>query len=665
MNDSSRLESGDRRRFPIWAWFAAINLIVVVAAVTVIVAYLNREQHRIVNPAGQPTATLQPKHEQVSPNDIVPSNAPLDGKRDGGNGPETNSLETTARSTTAPLTTADVVAKVQEGVVLLTTYGSGGEKVGYGSGFVIDSKGLVATNFHVLRRASSADVEFHNHDKIKVKGIRAWDMAADLAILELVNLPTKTSVLEFSATTERPDAEDVIAIGHPQQFKFTTTTGILSAVRKTAELPPEYRRMLGAKSDDVWLQTNAVISGGSSGGPLLDRAGRVIGINTWVSGNYSFAIDVRHLVALQKKMKSDTQSLVDLTGPDERFARLIAEFQQKAQWFNVEWEDATSEAQRLELEASKHPASEYAPRLYDLAVEFENAPIAFDCLVWACQIAGQVSAPAKCDEPLRRAADRFAEKYPNDPRLIELMLGLRGSLRPGAWYLMQRIGEKTTDKETQGIALYCCANCRLGSGKEEDSNTAIEMFEKVIQEYPEVIYHCSDPRHPQHFIAEESKELLYQAKNLSIGRQAMSVRGKGIDGVAFKLDDYRGKVVLLDFWSDWCPPCQQMWPHERQLVEELKDAPFAMIGVYSGTRTVLQKLVDDKTITWKNWVEEEKGPIADQWRVSAFPTIYVLDHEGVIRFQARGYVPDAELSKWIQELVDKVPKTVPPTPSGQ
>jgi S1-C subfamily serine protease len=199
MNDSSRLESGDRRRFPIWAWFAAINLTVAVAAVAVIIEYLNREQHRINNPAGQPTATLQPKHEQVSPNDIVPSNAPLDGKSDGGNGPETSPLETTMRSATAPLTTADVVAKVQEGVVLLTTYGSGGEKVGYGSGFVIDSMGLVATNFHVLRGASSADVEFHNHVKIKVKGVRAWDMAADLAILELVNVPTKTSVLELSA----------------------------------------------------------------------------------------------------------------------------------------------------------------------------------------------------------------------------------------------------------------------------------------------------------------------------------------------------------------------------------------------------------------------------------------------------------------------------------
>ena len=86
----------------------------------------------------------------------------------------------------------------------------------------------------------------------------------------------------------------MIAIGHPQGFKFTTTTGIISAVHTTAELPDPYREAIRAPAEQVWIQTNAAISGGNSGGPLLNRAGEVIGINTWVAAgqNLGFAVDV-------------------------------------------------------------------------------------------------------------------------------------------------------------------------------------------------------------------------------------------------------------------------------------------------------------------------------------------------------------------------------------
>ena len=76
-----------------------------------------------------------------------------------------------------------------------------------------------------------------------------------------------------------------------------------------------------------------------------------------------------------------------------------------------------------------------------------------------------------------------------------------------------------------------------------------------------------------------------------------------------------------------------MYPHERSLVEKLKDKPFALLGINSDPKERLQTIIDDKTITWRSWWDggNTNGPIATRWNVRGWPTIYVLDHKGVIR----------------------------------
>src|SRR5690606_27043253 len=138
------------------------------------------------------------------------------------------------------------------------------------------------TNYHVVSAAAKASVQFRDGEKFPVKGYRAYDPSADLAILELEKKPAKIEPLRLAETEELRQGSEVIAIGHPQGFKFTTTTGIVSGVYRTGELPEDARWFLDAPESNVWIQTNAVISNGSSGGPLLNQRGEVIGINTWI-----------------------------------------------------------------------------------------------------------------------------------------------------------------------------------------------------------------------------------------------------------------------------------------------------------------------------------------------------------------------------------------------
>ena len=76
-----------------------------------------------------------------------------------------------------------------------------------------------------------------------------------------------------------------------------------------------------------------------------------------------------------------------------------------------------------------------------------------------------------------------------------------------------------------------------------------------------------------------------------------------------------------------------MIPHEKEMVEKFKDKPFALIGINSdGDRSVVQKILKDNEITWRSALDgTTRGPLATAWNVRGWPTIYVIDAEGVIR----------------------------------
>ena len=75
-----------------------------------------------------------------------------------------------------------------------------------------------------------------------------------------------------------------------------------------------------------------------------------------------------------------------------------------------------------------------------------------------------------------------------------------------------------------------------------------------------------------------------------------------------------------------------MLPFERSLVEKWKEAPFALVGVNTDPPKTLSKFVENGTITWRNFRDERVGgPISVKWDIGGWPTIYILDHKGVIR----------------------------------
>ncbi len=97
-----------------------------------------------------------------------------------------------------------------------------------------------------------------------------------------------------------------------------------------------------------------------------------------------------------------------------------------------------------------------------------------------------------------------------------------------------------------------------------------------------------------------------------------------------------------------------MYPHERSLVKRLAGEPFALLGINSDQdREALKTVMKEEEITWRSWWDggSTSGPIASQWNVQGWPTIYVLDAEGVIRFKnVRGEKMDEAVDTLLAEI---------------
>jgi len=151
---------------------------------------------------------------------------------------------------------------------------------------------------------------------------------------------------------------------------------------------------------------------------------------------------------------------------------------------------------------------------------------------------------------------------------------------------------------------------------------------------------------------------LKNASLLRVGQVAPDIAGEALDGTKFKLSEQRGKITVLVFWASWCAPCMAMVPHDKKLAERMKGKPFALIGVNGDEDKEKAKEAEKKNeMTWPSFcgvTEQRDGTIAKAWNISAWPTIYVLDADGVIQFVGHG--PSAKMDKLVDVLVGKLEK---------
>jgi S1-C subfamily serine protease len=216
------------------------------------------------------------------------------------------------------LTAADIYQRYAPGVVFVRSeiiqqtdnpfdpFGGAQKSEATGSGFVIDASGDILTNNHVIDGATAGSITVQFADKKTVKAkVVGKDPSTDLALLKVDPEGLALKALPLGSSKDVHVGDPTIAIGNPFGLDRTLTTGVVSALQRQIQAPN------GFAIKDV-IQTDAAINPGNSGGPLIDAAGRVIGINSQIEtgGNGSqgnvgigFAVPIDTAKAILENLK--------------------------------------------------------------------------------------------------------------------------------------------------------------------------------------------------------------------------------------------------------------------------------------------------------------------------------------------------------------------------
>ena len=243
-------------------------------------------------------------------------------------------------------------------------------------------------------------------------------------------------------------------------------------------------------------------------------------------------------------------------------------------------------------------------------------------------------------EATNKAAVILTKHHSQNEQMAAVCKNLQIFPCPAGEKLMRALLEKSPHRPVQGYARYSLAGCLQSRGEWLIRNDAAPERDRLKEEaerlLEQVVKQYADLTHDSTTLGKAAAVRLFALRHLAIGKTAPEIEGEDIDGKPMKLSDYRGKVVLVSFWATWCGPCMAAVPHERSLVKRLDEKPFALLGINADQdRDAVKPVIAKEGITWPSWWDggSASGPIASQWNISVWPTLYLLDGQGVVRYK--------------------------------
>ncbi len=228
------------------------------------------------------------------------------------------------------------------------------------------------------------------------------------------------------------------------------------------------------------------------------------------------------------------------------------------------------------------------------------------------------------------------EHYIDDLRLNRMLLGLIRFGGERGVDLVDRVVARSDERELRAKAAFWSATERLMDV--DDLATPPSVRASVRAEVARMARLVADEYSDVEVFRGESggdaiKPVLYALENLAIGSVLPEATAKRIRGDTESLIQYRGSVLLIDFWATWCAPCIASFPDVVRLQQLLGDRGFQVITISTDESTELvEQFMDDRLeLPFVNWFVGEQSQLYEDWAIQGLPTYIVVDREGVVR----------------------------------
>jgi hypothetical protein len=273
----------------------------------------------------------------------------------------------------------------------------------------------------------------------------------------------------------------------------------------------------------------------------------VLGLVPWLAAVRVPAGSAQEAVTRSKESRSSSseQLAAKAQDPAERYRDLLKAYQKAQEEFFQAYRAAKTDAERTTLLQTKRPdVDSYAVKMLKLAEDAPHDPVAVEALLWVAQS----SQGPHADKALKG----LIANYVRDPKIGSLCARLVYDNSPQSETLLREVVAQNPSREAKGTACLALGQRlrmqaeRAGSDqqREHQMKEAEGFLERASKEFADVKYSRST-------IGEFARTTLNALRNLGIGKTAPEIAGEDINGHPLKLSDFRGKVVVLDFWGDW------------------------------------------------------------------------------------------------------------------